>query len=216
MSDDPLQTVTASRFPDPVGPAMTDTSFAATVRLARAGDESAATRLVREYEGELLRYIRFRLTNPGVRRFLDSLDVCQSVLAAFFVHLRAGQLDLVRPRQVFRLLAVMAENKVRDKVRRHRTARRGGGATEAGAIETVDLPGADPDPADAVAGRELAAAILDRLAADDRRAVDRWLAGDGWADIAAAVGGTPDGVRKRVGRAIDRAAAELGLIENEP
>ena len=44
---------------------------------------------------------------------VDSLDVCQSVLAGFFVSLRDGRLDLVQPRQLFRLLAVMAENKVR-------------------------------------------------------------------------------------------------------
>jgi len=189
-----------------------DDSFQALVRAARAGDDAAATRLVREYESELRRYVRFRMTHPGVRRLLDSLDVCQSVLAAFFVQLQGGQLDLERPAQLFRLLAVMAENKVKDKVRRHRAARRGGDARGV-AAETVELIGGAADPADTAAGRELVVVLRDRVPEEERGAVDRWLAGDGWAEIAAAVGGTPDGVRKRVTRAIDRAARELGLIE---
>jgi DNA-directed RNA polymerase specialized sigma24 family protein len=192
---------------------MTDPSFQALVNAARAGDDAAAARLVREYEGELRRYVRFRLTHPGVRRFIDSLDVCQSVLAAFFVHLQGGQLELVQPRQLFRLLAVMAENKVKDKVRRHQAARRGGTLTGA-AVETVDLAGSAPDPAEVAEGRELVSALRARLPPEDRAAVERWLTGDGWDEIAAAVGSTPDAVRKRVTRSVDRAARELGLIEN--
>jgi RNA polymerase sigma-70 factor (ECF subfamily) len=195
---------------------VTELSFQALLNAARAGDESAAARLVREYESELRRYIRFRLTHPGLRRFLDSLDLCQSVLAAFFVHLQAGQLELVQPRQLFRLLAVMADNKVRDKVRRHNAARRGGGTQGAGGTETIDFPANEPDPADAAAGRELVVALRDKLPPEDRAAVERWLAGEGWAEIAAAAGSTPEAVRKRVTRAIDRAARELGLIENAP
>lgn len=190
-----------------------DTGFRSLLALASAGDEEAATNLVREYEPELRRYVRFRLTHPGIRRLVDSLDVCQSVLAAFFVHLHDGKIDLVHPKQLFRLLAVMAENKLRDKVRRHRAVRRGGG-TVVEQIETVEPAGTVADPADAVANLELVNAIRDRVSADDRPAVDGWLAGNGWAEIATVVGGTPEGVRKRVTRAVDRAARDLGLIED--
>ncbi|MCE9530506.1 MAG: RNA polymerase subunit sigma-24 [Planctomycetes bacterium] len=196
---------------------MTDASFQATVDAARNGDEEAAARLVREYQPELQRYIRFRLTNPGLRRFLDSLDVCQSVLAAFFVHLKGGRLEMIQPRQLFRFLAVMAENKVRDKARRHRTARRGAGILDGSpSIETVDLSSADPGPAELASDRDLVAALRDRLPAEDRDSVERWLAGDGWNEIAAAAGNTPEAVRKQVTRSIDRAAKELGLIETSP
>jgi RNA polymerase sigma factor (sigma-70 family) len=193
------------------------TSFRHLVALARAGDEPAAAVLVREYQSELHRYVRFRLTNPGVRRLVDSLDVCQSVLASFFVRLRDGQLEVLEPRQLFRLLAVMAENKVRDKVRRHQAARRGGGAPVAAVgAETIDAPAPDTDPADAVAGREILAAVRDRVRPADREVVERWLAGEGWPQIAAAVGKKPDAVRHQVTRAVDQAARELGLIEENP
>jgi len=182
---------------------------------ARLGDEEAAARLVREYGPELQRYVHFRFTHPGARRFLDSLDVCQSVLAAFFVRLQGGNLDTVGPRQVFRLLMVMAENKVRDKVRRHQATRRGDGAEMVPVETAAHIVDRGPDPAEDVANRELVRAIRDRLLEDDRTVVDRWMAGDGWPEIAAVVGGTPEGVRKRFTRSIDRAARELGLLGDE-
>ena len=196
---------------------MTELSFQDTVDAARSGDEMAATKLVAEYLPELQRYIRFRLTYPGLRRFLDSLDVCQSVLAAFFVRLQGGQLDIVQPRQLFRLLAVMAENKIRDNVRRHRAIRRGAGALDrAPPLDTVDRSSPEPGPAEVAADRELVTALRDRLPAEDRLPVDLWLEGHGWNEIGAAVGSTPEAVRKRVTRSIDRAARDLGLIETAP
>jgi DNA-directed RNA polymerase specialized sigma24 family protein len=187
--------------------------FATLLALSQTGDEVAASRLVREYEPELRRYVRFRLTHPGLRRFVDSLDICQSVLASFFVHLQEGRLDLVEPRQLARLLAVMADNKVRDKVRQHRSVRRGRGAPVAGGVETIDLPSPAPEPAEVVAGQEIAAAIRGKLPADERPLVEMWLAGGGWQELAAAANTTPEAVRKRVNRSIDAAARELGLIE---
>jgi hypothetical protein len=89
----------------------TDAAFADLLRRACANDEQAATELCRSYEPELRRFLRFRMTDPGLRRFLDSLDICQSVRAAFFVHLQAGELEVASPRQLHRLLAVMAQNK---------------------------------------------------------------------------------------------------------
>jgi len=191
-----------------------DMSFRMLLSEAQTGDEAAASALVREYESELRRYVRLKLTHPGVRRFVDSLDVCQSVLAVFFVHLREGRLEIANSRQLVRLLAVMAENKVRDKVRRHRAVRRGGGMADASPyLNEVDPPAPASDPADLVADRELVRVIRERLPENARPAVDRWMAGDGWAEIAAAIGGTPEGIRKQVTRSLDRAARELGLIE---
>ena len=47
---------------------------------------------------------RLRLTDPRLRRQYDSLDICQSVLASFFVRAAAGQYDLDRPEQLLKLL----------------------------------------------------------------------------------------------------------------
>jgi DNA-directed RNA polymerase specialized sigma24 family protein len=187
-------------------------TFQCLVARARAGDEQAAAQLVREYHSELQRYVRFRLTHPAVRRVVDSLDVCQSVLAAFFASLRDGRLEVSQPRQLSRLLAVMAENKVRDKVRWHNAVCHGGGRVVSAADETV-AAGREPDPAETAEGRELLAAVREKVRSEDRAVVDRWLAGEPWAQIAAAAGKSPDADRHQVARAVDQAARELGLIE---
>ena len=69
-------------------------SFTDLIQRVRAGDEKAATELVRRYEPAIRVAVRVRLTDPGLRRFLDSMDICQSVLANFFVRAAAGQFDL--------------------------------------------------------------------------------------------------------------------------
>lgn len=113
--------------------------FSTLLRRASDHDEEAAAELVRSYEPELRRYIRFRLTDPELRRFLDSLDVCQSVFAAFFVHLSAGEVQSSHPRQLMRLLTAMAQNKLRDKRRRSQAQCRAGGLLKTANREAPEL-----------------------------------------------------------------------------
>src|SRR5260370_42515253 len=94
------------------------------LRRLRAGDADAAVELVRRYESEIRRAVRVRLTDPRLRRVLDSLDVCQSVLGNFFVRVAGGQYDLEQPRDRLRLMVAMARNKVLDHVRRQHAVRR--------------------------------------------------------------------------------------------
>ena len=61
-----------------------DDCFQAMLLRVRAGDEDAAAEVVRRYEPALRRLIRMRLTDPHLTRLLDSMDVCQSVLANSF------------------------------------------------------------------------------------------------------------------------------------
>src|SRR4051812_2324040 len=60
-------------------------SFVDLVRLVRAGDEHASAELVRRYAPAIRIAVHARLRDPRLRRVLDSLDVCQSVLGNFFV-----------------------------------------------------------------------------------------------------------------------------------
>lgn len=71
--------------------------FAEFLRRIRAGDEHAAAELVRRYEPAIRLEVRLRLGDPRLRRVLDSMDICQSVLASFFVRAAVGQYDLERP-----------------------------------------------------------------------------------------------------------------------
>ena len=101
-----------------------DRSFLELIRRVRAGDEAAALDLVRRYEPAVRRVVRLQLRDPRLRRILDSMDVCQSVMASFFLRAATGQYDLDRPAQLLALLAVMARNKLASKARVAYVARR--------------------------------------------------------------------------------------------
>jgi RNA polymerase sigma-70 factor (ECF subfamily) len=185
-------------------------SFDAWMTRIRAGDADAAADLVRQYEKAIRVAVRLRLTDPRLQRRFDSMDVCQSVLASFFVRAAAGQYDLETPDQLVALLIQMARNKLLMQVRRHKTRRRDVG--RAGAMAD-GLPVPDPaaGPVRRAIGRELLDQVLDRLDQPDRELAQRRAVGQGWEDIARDLGGTPQGHRMRLSRAVGRVAAELGL-----
>jgi DNA-directed RNA polymerase specialized sigma24 family protein len=187
-----------------------DDSFHDLVCRVRRGDGRAAEELVRRYEPALRVAVRVRLTDPNLRRVLDSADVCQSVLANFFVRAAAGQFEFDGPEQLVRLLATMARNKVANAARRERAARRGGGRALqplSGSKFTDPRPG----PGEVAADAELLREFRRRLTEEERRLADQRAAGRPWSEIAAEAGGDADALRVRLGRAIDRVARELGL-----
>jgi RNA polymerase sigma-70 factor (ECF subfamily) len=180
--------------------------FAEFLARVRAGDARAAEELVRRYESAIRLAVRTRLTDPALRRRLDSVDVCQSVLASFFVRAPAGQYDIDEPA----LLVRMAQNKLAGQARFHRRARRD--ARQAVGIDAAaGQAGAEPSPSRAVAGRDLLEAVRGRLTAEERELADRRAAGQGWAEIAASLGGTAAARRMQLRRGLDRIAPELGL-----
>lgn len=83
-------------------------SFRALIARVRAGDEQAAAELVQHYEPAIRRAARVRLVDTRLNRLLDSIDICQSVMASFFVRTALGQFELNTPDQLLRLLATMA------------------------------------------------------------------------------------------------------------
>jgi RNA polymerase sigma-70 factor (ECF subfamily) len=186
-------------------------AFRQLINRVRAGDPDAATQLVREYEPEIRRAVRVRLTDPALRRVLDSLDICQSVLGNFFARAAAGQFDLDRPQQLLKLLVTMARNRLRDQVRKQRARRRDNRRLEGGAraLEAVHAMGATPSHI--VAGRELLEEVRTRLADEERYLADQRALGREWAELAAELGERPDALRKRLARALDRILKELGL-----
>src|SRR5690349_19375868 len=98
--------------------------FAEFIARVRSGDAQAAETLVRRYESAIRVAVRARLTDPALKRHFDSVDVCQSVLASFFVRAAAGQYDLDEPSQLLALLVRMARNKLAGRARFHRREKR--------------------------------------------------------------------------------------------
>jgi RNA polymerase sigma factor (sigma-70 family) len=188
-----------------------DVPFCDLIRQIRAGDPQAAAELVRQYEPTIRMVVRRRLADPALRRLLDSMDVCQSVLASFFVRVASGQYDLERPEQLLKLLATMARNKVANAALKQRAARRDPRRLAKASLEQLELIDPHSGPCETVAGRELLQEFRRRLSAEERRLAEQRAQGRPWAEIAAEVGGSPDGLRMQLTRALDRVAHELGI-----
>ena len=187
------------------------TSFDELIRRVRAGEQDAATELVRRYEGSIRRAVRFRLADSRLVRVLDSMDICQSVFASFFVRTAAGQFDIEQPEQLVKLLVAIARNKLAKQVLRQQRQCRDYRRVQPGEIDAEQLADDDPTPSQIVAGEELLRKA-DRLLSDEERQL-RELRKEGldWAAIAEQLGSSPEALRKKLARAMDRVAHELDL-----
>ncbi|MFO0878513.1 MAG: sigma-70 family RNA polymerase sigma factor [Gemmataceae bacterium] len=192
---------------------MSEPLFPELIARVRHGDDQAAADLVRRYEPEIRREVRFLLRDPFLRRSFDSMDICQSVMGSFFLRAALGEYDLHRPEDLIRLLISMTRNKVIDATRRQRAQRRD--HRRATSLHTVDIETPAPGPSRVVEGRELLATLRERLSDEERQLADLRGQGLEWSEIARDLGGTPDARRKQLSRAIVRVSRELGLDESD-
>lgn len=188
-------------------------TFADFMQRIRAGDSQAAGELVHLYEPEIRRMVRLRLRDPRLRRNFDSMDVCQSVLASFFVRASLGQYELDRPEQLLKLLVTMARNKLIYQVRKQQSQNRDYRRRDSAGQEKIQLLANGPTPSVIVAGEELLNEFRKRMTEEERQVAELRTQGQEWADVASSLGGTPDGRRKQLARAVERISQELGLDE---
>lgn len=186
-------------------------AFHELIRRVRTGDNLAAEELVRLYEPTIRRVARVRLVDTRLRRAFDSMDICQSVFASFFVRAALGQYDLQRPEQLLNLLVSMSHKKVIDRARKETAECRDHRRLEPEGLKGKDVPTAAAGPGDEVAGAELLQEFRRRLTDEELRLAEQRAAGMDWAQIAAECGDTPEALRKKLARAIDRVGQELGL-----
>src|SRR5271168_3672198 len=189
-----------------------DPSFEELIRRVGSGEQQAAARLMRDFEPVVLRVLRGRLRGAGARREFYSMDICQSVLAIFFVRVAAGQYDLKEPDDLITLLLTMTRNKVAEKMRRQHRQRRDRRRT-VGGVEELALAGRDPSPSSVVAGKELLEQARQRLGEEERQLVELRGQGLSWEEVAASLGGTAGARRNQLARALDRVAVELRIDE---
>ena len=201
----------SSEFPSP-------SEFVDLIQRVRTGDSEAATEVVRRFEPQIRLKIRawMRLRGPEYRRVFDSMDVCQPVLANFFARASAGQFDLDKPDQLLGLLLTMARNELNQQARWHRAQRRDIRRDREFSVQTEGLgPLINQTPSRHAAGAELLREFQGRLSEEERRIAELRAHGSDWAAVAAEVGGTPEGRRKQLARALDRVAQELGFASSD-
>jgi RNA polymerase sigma-70 factor (ECF subfamily) len=183
-------------------------TFRDLIKRVRAGDEAAATELVRLYEPAIRRAARIRLADSNLRRLFDSMDISQSVFASFFLRAALGQYELEAPEQLLKLLVTMSRKKLTDHLRQQHAACRDCRRDTAAGLDSLI---GRADPGRQVATRELLREARRRLSADERRLADLRAGGRRWEQVAQELGGRPEALRKQLSRAIERVARELSL-----
>ena len=186
-------------------------AFEELIRRVRAWDQEAAAELVRRYEPAIRRAVRVRLANARLGNLLDSMDICQSVLRSFFVRAASSQYDLETPEQVLKLLTAMARNKLASQARRQHTQRRDNRRASAIGDEGSRLVAPGDSPSTVIVVRDLQEEVRRRLAPDEWQLLELRNQGCDWATIAAQLGGGAEALRRKLSRALDRVAEQLGL-----
>jgi RNA polymerase sigma factor (sigma-70 family) len=179
----------------------------------RAGDQQAATDLMRRYEPALRRAVRLRLRNRQLRRLLDSSDICQTVLLRFFVRVTTGHNDLDTPEQVLKLLATMARTQVINAALHQQAAKRDCRRLAEVGPEEWETAAPGSSPSQHVAAEEHLEMARHLLGPDEWLLLQLRKEGWEWADITRQVGGAPEGLRKQLARAVARVTQALGLVE---
>jgi RNA polymerase sigma-70 factor (ECF subfamily) len=186
-------------------------SFEQMIARLRTGDSLAAEQLVRDYESLVRRQVRFRIRDPRLGRLLDSMDICQAVMASFFVRAASGVFEIRTAKDLVNLLAAITRKKVamaaRANYRMRRDVRRAMG--ESRAVRRLVDP--HPTPGEVAAHHDLVDRVRRSLSVEERQLADLRRDGLGWIEIADRVGGTPQARRMQLARAIDRISAKLGL-----
>ena len=185
--------------------------FQDLIRRVRNRDEDAARELTMRYENAIRRVVRIHLRDARVRTVLDSSDVCQSVLASFFVRTALGQYELDSPDQLLNLLTTITRNKLANQVNRLKAQRRDVRKTTILSEECMAVVDTAPRPDEQLATKELVEQVYNRLSPTERYLAEQRTSGRTWQDLAGELGGTDVAVRKRLTRALSRVMGELGL-----
>jgi RNA polymerase sigma-70 factor (ECF subfamily) len=193
---------------------MSERSFQDLIRRIRRGDQAAQTELVRTYEPALRRWVRcWLLRGSFLRPLVDSVDICQSVLSNFLVRAAAGAFDLHQEQDLRKLLLVMARNKLISLARKEAAGPRQTLDWDRSNADDRALRSAEIDPAEQTATRDLIQEVRRRLSPEERELAEQRSLGGEWAEIAATRDSTAEALRKRLRRALNRVARELGLVE---
>jgi DNA-directed RNA polymerase specialized sigma24 family protein len=186
-----------------------DSSFRELIGKVQAGDPEAARELVRNYEWAIRLQVRVRLTQPDLRRLMDSMDVVQLVWASFFPRAVAGQFELKDPKKLLNLLITLAHNKLLDEAKSLRRKRRGEGQVVGGIPAEGEPVDPRPGPAQVADESDYLRQFRGRLTAHEQALWDQRLRGRSWADMAAERGGDPDVLRIQLSRAVERVTKQL-------
>ena len=140
------------------------------------------------------------------------MDVCQTVLKSFFVRTAAGQYDLDYLSELVRLLVSMARNKLASEARnqhRQKLADHRRTAGDEAALQAA--PAGEASPSRVAAGRDLLAAVRQRLTDEERVLATCAARGTPGRRSRSERVEPPRACRVQFARALDRVACDLDI-----
>ena len=188
-----------------------ENSFRELLKRVRQGDQAAAEQLLRQYESELRIMARVRLKSTSLRRVVDSMDICQSVMRSFFHRASNGEFKIDNAEQLKKLLLTMLINKVRDQERRQNAVRRDIRRLVSMSVDDLNLSSSEESPSQIVMAREAQQEFDRRLSNDERELIQLRRGGLSWLEISQQLGSTPDALRKRYTRIVERVVKDMGI-----
>ena len=166
----------------PAGPEPTDQSL---LRRLRGGDQEAATQIYVRYANRLEALARKNRSADLAGR-VDAEDIVQSVFRIFFRHASRGHYDVPAGEDLWKLLLVLALNKIRSERIYHRAAKRDARLTTAvtGHAKILSAPSSQDNLATACL-RIVVDEALGRLTPQQRTVVELRIDGHEVSEIAA-------------------------------
>jgi RNA polymerase sigma factor (sigma-70 family) len=174
----------------------------ALIARIREGDEQALADLLRLYEPKIRLTARY-LLRPVLRRYLDSIDVSQSVQFHLMDGLRRGSLNLHDPETFVALAVTLVRRKVAQHWRhlqREHLLRFGGPEGQGSGEVPVATPGGPGDPAQTAEQSEELERLWQVLDPTERRLLELRLQGHSTEEAAAQMGCAANVLRVRLSR----------------
>jgi DNA-directed RNA polymerase specialized sigma24 family protein len=185
--------------------------FLSRITRLRTQDPNAIKEFVAEYEPFIRRTLRFRIARAALKSAADSVDVCNSVMGSFLIRLAAGSYKIETEEDLRKLLGAIANKKFLMLNRREQAEKRARSQTRS-INEMPELAAENlHHPSEQIEIEELSVEINKRLSHEERLLLDRRRNGLSWMKIAEEFGEDTQLLRKRLSRAIQRVAEELGL-----
>ncbi|EAQ81769.1 RNA polymerase sigma factor [Blastopirellula marina] len=185
--------------------------IAELIRQIRGGQPAAAEQLFHSYEPEIRAEIRYRLRSAAVRRVVDSQDICQSVMISFFLRVGAGQYEIAQSQDLLRLLLKIARHKTNDVYRAQLADKRD--VRRVRPLHEVDEQGEKPRQdqraANAAELTDLLEELERQLSTHEFEIASLRRQGFQWDEIGEQLGESPEALRKRFHRAIERIGRTL-------
>lgn len=190
-------------------------SFQTLIQRIKDRDAEAARILFDKYEPAIRRVVRLHMRDERMRRVLDSMDVCQSVLASFFVRVALGQYELNSSDELIRLLSVITRNKVATQVQHHWAARRDLRRDTSLNDGTFSISETCSDPAEQASVREILDKVSQGLTVEERYLAQERAAGRTWKELSGELGDSDEALRKKLSRAVNRVMSSLGFEDQQ-